>query len=50
MKFLTPKELYEKRDNLIEDGYEPVRIRFGRSTRSGARTVGVDFEGRGQVT
>lgn len=43
MKFLTPKELYEKRDDLIDDGYEPVRVRFDRSSGSGARTVGVDF-------
>lgn len=44
MEFLSPKELYEKRDELLEDGWEPVRLRFDRSKcKQGTRTVSVDF-------
>jgi hypothetical protein len=43
MEFLSPKELHEKREDLLEEGYAPIRLRFGRSEPSGARTTGVDF-------
>ena len=40
---LSIEELHEKREDLLEEGYEPVRLRFGRSNGSGAKTTGVDF-------
>lgn len=44
MEFLSPKELYGKRDELLKNGWEPVRINFNRtSSPTGSRTVSVDF-------
>ena len=45
VSFRSIKELYEQRDELLENGYEELELRFYQSGAStGARTTGVDFD------